>query len=164
MMIDTSAAATCAGVRSIGVMSAMNVIGRAALMPTLGLIGTQALYPLLWLGGSSNMGAILPGFIVTTASLVYLFLKTTLPIHRRIRAAKHAALNGVREEIERARAMDLPRGELVAILGYREYLERCSEWPFRTSSVVRWSLYLLIPPLTWVGAALIENVVDLYLA
>ena len=31
-------------------------------------------------------------------------------------------------------------------------------------AMTRWSLYLLIPPLTWVGAALIKNVVDVLVA
>ena len=35
-----------------------------------------------------------------------------------------------------------------------------SEWPFDVGVMTRLAFYLVIPPLTWVGAALIENAVD----
>ena len=35
-----------------------------------------------------------------------------------------------------------------------------STWPFDTGALTRLSLYLIIPPLTWAGAALIERLVD----
>jgi hypothetical protein len=34
------------------------------------------------------------------------------------------------------------------------------EWPFDIGLLARLLLYLILPPLTWVGAALIENLVD----
>lgn len=148
-----------------------NLIGRAALLPTLGLIGTQALYPLLWLDGNLSLIAALPGFLVTLTSLVYLFIRSTLPLHRRLSRVKEEQLRLINNRIQQLRkgaADDAPAGqqliELQALLDHRTYLQACPEWPFKVTTVVRWSLYLLIPPLTWVGAALIENVVDLALS
>lgn len=140
----------------------MQLLGRAALMPTFGVIGTQALYPLLWIGGVANMTAAVPGFVVTAAALTYLFIRSTMPIHRRIKMKKREELDKVRQAIteKRADSSALPSEELMSLLRYRDYVERCSEWPFRIGVLFRWLLYLLIPPLTWVGAALIENLVD----
>ena len=145
-----------------------SLLGRAALMPTLALIGSQILYPLLWIGGEYNFSAVVPGFLVTLAALVYLFLRTTLPLHWRLRQAKEEWVNRINARIERVR-LDHPElstanlVELQALLDHRSYLQACPEWPFKMTTIARWSLYLLIPPLTWVGAALIENVVDVAL-
>ena len=46
------------------------------------------------------------------------------------------------------------------MLTYRHEVESTSEWPFDTSVMGRLGIYLVIPPLTWVGAALIEMLLD----
>ena len=46
------------------------------------------------------------------------------------------------------------------LLQYRREVNSTSEWPFDVGALSRLALYLIIPPLTWVGAALIENLVD----
>lgn len=137
-------------------------LGRAALLPVLGLVATQALYPLLWVGGQINLGAILPGFLVTTAAMIFLFLRQVLPLHRRMAHLKRMAIDEIESRIARAdqSAPDETLSALNDLLQYRDYLMRVSEWPFQMGTLARWSLYLLIPPLTWVGAALIEIGVD----
>ncbi|MCB1843012.1 MAG: hypothetical protein KDI09_08645, partial [Halioglobus sp.] len=58
-------------------------------------------------------------------------------------------------------ALDATRQQrLATLLVYRRELADLPGWPFDISNVTRLSLYLVIPPLTWVAAALIENVVD----
>ena len=42
----------------------MQLVGRAAMMPTLGIIGTQSFYPLLWIGGNNDLAAALPGRVL----------------------------------------------------------------------------------------------------
>jgi hypothetical protein len=39
-------------------------------------------------------------------------------------------------------------------------VQRVSDWPLDIGALSQLAFYLIIPPLTWVGAALIENVVD----
>ena len=43
---------------------------------------------------------------------------------------------------------------------YRREIAQASTWPFDSSNLTRLLFYLIIPPLTWAGAALIENLVD----
>jgi len=50
------------------------------------------------------------------------------------------------------------------LLSYRREVLGTREWPFDLGVVTRLGLYLVIVPLTWIGAALIENVVDLFIA
>lgn len=35
-----------------------------------------------------------------------------------------------------------------------------SEWPFDTAVMTRLGFYLINPPMTWVGAAMLENLVE----
>ena len=46
------------------------------------------------------------------------------------------------------------------LLDYRNRGQQVREWPFSVGGLGILTLYLVIPPLTWVGAALIENLVD----
>ena len=49
--------------------------------------------------------------------------------------------------------------QLVPLLNYRREIVQVSTWPFDVGNMTRLAFYLIIPPLTWAGAALIENVV-----
>ena len=96
--------------------------------------------------------------------MLLLFFWPVWPINRRLHLRK-------REELERldAAITALPRPELTdtaalqtlnALLAYRREIADVSEWPFDFSVLTRLMLYLIIPPLTWVGAALIEILID----
>ena len=134
-------------------------MGHVALLPALGLLGSQTLYPLMWIGGEVNLVANLPGSVITGTAMVFLFFWPVWPVHQRLRAAKEAeflALSARLDQLDRSSQAV----EFNALLTQREHVENTSEWPFRLGTLAKWLLYLLIPPLTWVGAALIEQVVD----
>jgi hypothetical protein len=48
----------------------------------------------------------------------------------------------------------------IALLDYLEKVDRVREWPFDASALRRFGLYLLIPPLGWIGGALVERVLE----
>jgi hypothetical protein len=50
--------------------------------------------------------------------------------------------------------------KLTPLLTYRREIAQISTWPFDVGNVARLTLYMVIPPLTWVAAALIENLID----
>jgi hypothetical protein len=52
---------------------------------------------------------------------------------------------------------------IAPLLIYRREIGRISDWPMDINVVTRLGLYLIIVPLTWVGAALIENAVDMFI-
>ena len=68
-----------------------------------------------------SLAAALPGFVATTVSLAYLFLRSTLPIHRRIKALKHKELQKISRAISEARSgwSGSPSQELISLLNYR---------------------------------------------
>ncbi len=141
--------------------------GTVAWLPALGLVGTQMVYPLLSLAGELNLTVMLPGFVFTSVALFFLFLHPTWGLHTRLVSAKQAALEEVNASIRDWQAADAGRDDkfsristLQPLLSHRDYLQSVPEWPFSLSTVGRWTLYLIIPPVTWVLAALIEIVVD----
>ncbi len=144
----------------------LNPFGRMAVSSTLMVIGAMALFPIMWLGPSTDIWTTVPGLIPTTAALVFLFLAPIWPIHQALRGIKRSELDRVQGEINAIRGnggsvQDYVR--LTPLLAYRREIASTPEWPFDLSIVARFGLYLIIVPLTWIGAALIENLVDIFI-
>ena len=53
-----------------------------------------------------------------------------------------------------------PRPELELLLQHRDRLRQSHTWPFDLGLVYRLLLYVVIPPLAWLGAALVETAVE----
>ncbi len=55
------------------------------------------------------------------------------------------------------------QGRLTDLLAYKTQIESTPEWPFDSSTLLRFALYLLIPVGSMVGGALVERIVDMVL-
>jgi len=139
---------------------------RVSISTSLVLIGALAFTPLISLKTGFNLAESAPGVIAGLIPLVALFFIPVWPIHRhlvRMKAQELAVLN------ERIEACQNAAGEvdvesktfdrLVQLLNYRREITLISTWPFDVGNITRLAFYLIIPPLTWAGAALIEVVV-----
>jgi hypothetical protein len=140
---------------------------RVSISASLAIIGALALFPLIGIESGMNLMESLPGAIATLVPLMTIFIVPVWPIHRRLAAMKEAQMASVNERIEnclQAESATCPEPaileELAPLLGYRREIAQASTWPFDSSNVTRLLFYLIIPPLTWAGAALIENLVD----
>lgn len=137
-----------------------------AVLSTLAVIGAQAAFPLLFFdsGGNVDPAAYIPGLLGTGLPMIFMAAMPIWPVHRRIEAAKKAALDALNARIARLPAPDpndpATLQALNPLLAFRREIIEVSEWPFDTGVVTRLGFYLIIPPLTWVGAALIEHVVE----
>ena len=140
--------------------SKLTPFGSVAVSMTLALIGAQAAFPLLIVGTDTQWVSYAPGLMATGVPMVFLFLLPVIPIHQRIRAAKREMLAELAGEISTRATTPPDYDALVPVLVYRREVLESSEWPFDTSVMGRLALYLIIPPFTWIGAALIEIVVD----
>lgn len=112
--------------------------------------------------------AIWAAFLLWTPAGLALALLPVWGVHRRVQAEKaaeldriRAAMDGVPNALE-ASSMAAHAKELrgIALLDYRERVEAVREWPFDASGLRRLALYLLIPPLGWLGGALVERGID----
>jgi hypothetical protein len=138
-----------------------------AVISTLALIGAQAAFPILFIEGEQSPLIYAPGLLATGIPMLLIAALPVWPVHRRIAAVKDHALRAVDRRIGALPLPDPDRPEtlhqLTPLLSYRRELAQHSEWPFDVGVVSRLGLYLIIPPVTWVGAALIENVVEVLL-
>lgn len=152
------------GVDVLNVRS-LTAFGSVAVSSTLAMIGAQAAFPVLMIESDSSWITFVPGLLATGIPMIFLFLLPVLPVHRRIVVAKRTALTRVNRDIQ-IRAEDSEEmsstayAALQPLLVYRNEILGVPEWPFDTSVVGRLAFYLIIPPLTWIGAALIEILVD----
>jgi hypothetical protein len=135
--------------------------GAVAASSTLALIGAQAAFPLLIVGSETSWVSFVPGLVATGAPMVVIFLLPVIPMHRRIMKAKQAALAQVALDLAPLTRSEQPDyAALEPLLTYRQAVIEAPEWPFDTTLIGRLAIYLIIPPLTWIGAALIEILID----
>ena len=139
--------------------------GRMVVSSTLVVIGAQAMFSIIWLGGDISVWSTIPGLVPTTVALVYLFVAPLWPLHKRLKRAKLEQLSLVQQQINRLpRASNSNPAEIGLLLALRREVTALAEWPLDLGVVARFGLYLVTVPLTWIGAALIENMVDMLIA
>lgn len=144
--------------------------GRVSMSASLVVIGALALFPLINLGEESHLAESVPGAVAALVPLVVMFVIPVWPLHKRLRRLKSTELRRVNAQIARTEdgtePVDLTAQGLTALtplLIYRREIAHTPTWPFDLGNVARLAFYLVIIPMTWVGAALIENVVDAFL-
>ena len=105
--------------------------------------------------------------VVTTGLGIAGLILPSRGLHGNLKARKLAELARVREAIARERvALFEPKStasmppRMHAMLAYESRIENVREWPFDTSTLSRFGLFLLIPLVSWIGGALVERVVD----
>ena len=148
---------------------ALVAFGRVASYSSLAIIGALAMFPLMNLDSRIEMAEGLPGAVATVGPLIMIFFIPVWPVHRRLSALKKEALKALSVRLESCLGDDddtqpppEKMAELTSLLAYRREISQVSTWPFDLSSMTRLLLYLVIVPLTWAGAALIERLVDLF--
>jgi hypothetical protein len=140
---------------------------RVSIYSSLAILGAVALFPLIGIESGMNLMEILPGAIVTLGPLIAIFIIPIWPIHSRLVAMKEKEMSNINDKIEAC--SDAMVGsdsdvqileQLTPLLTYRREITQVSTWPFDVGNVARLAIYMVIPPLTWVAAALIENLID----
>jgi hypothetical protein len=128
----------------------------------------SSIVSLFWLGGDTaaqsngSLLVLILGF-ATSAYFVPLF-----GIRKRIRAAKHAELERLRDEIRNERvaavAAATPGAEqsprLGNLISYYQLIEHTREWPIDATNLLRIALYLILGLGSWLGGALVERLLD----
>jgi hypothetical protein len=146
---------------------ALRPFARVSIITSLAVIGSLALFPLIGLEGGQNLMESLPGAVAILGPLVVMFIIPVWPVHRRLAALKAEHLSDLNARIEThldaSGALDPDVDNLnkvLPLLHYRREIAQASTWPFDLGNLTTFAFYLIIPPLTWLGAALIENLVD----
>jgi hypothetical protein len=79
-----------------------------------------------------------------------------------LRGAKRRELAWCHDQIQRTREGGAKTSELslADLISYRALIESVREWPLDVRTLSRFALYLVIPPASWLGGALVERLVD----
>jgi len=135
---------------------------------------SAARFALIWftVGAVSCLFFLDSGLNVLTIGLValflvlgvWVFLRTMQPVHRKIRSAKIAELERVRDDIEAARetaAHDAGAAtRMQGLLAYEARIEAAPEWPFDQTTLFRVGASALILAVPWFGQAVVQFVVE----
>jgi hypothetical protein len=130
----------------------------------LGLLSIMSL-----LAVESRYWPALVGFWIMFVILAWVGLM--LPLHgirKKIAVAKEHEFDWCRRSLKAARD-GLKSGaggqqSIAEIMAYKTTIEGIRNWPFDSPTLARFTLYLLIPLGSWLGGALVERGVDLFLS
>ncbi len=152
----------------LGQIAPLAPFARAGLRVALLWFVGNSLASLLLLDTNSPM-LVASILILTTTLAVLALLAPSRGVHERLRDAKREELDWLRVEITRASGA-LRRGDaqgaapLPALLAWEARVADAPEWPFDTSTWLRFALLLLVPVGSWLGSALAERFLERWLS
>ncbi len=144
-------------------------IGRSGLRGALAWLIIIAIGGLLILPSlGSGLWVLLPVFAISLGIGLFGLLMPAREVRNLIRAVKREELARLEPLLRQARNDALTgnastQGRLTDLLAYKTQVESTPEWPFDSSTLLRFALYLFIPVASMVGGALVERVVNLVL-
>ncbi|MEM1141856.1 MAG: hypothetical protein AAGI88_04660 [Pseudomonadota bacterium] len=141
--------------------------GSAALRPAVFLIGTICMYGFLILGDNDPFDdAVWIGIAASVVTLVGIVVFPLRGIRGRIRETRQASLAALDARIESLDLEDVASAsvqvmdEMDTVLDMRERVARAPGWPLDLAGVRRILFYIVLPPLTWAAAAIVEMLID----
>ncbi len=143
--------------------------GRSGLHGALVCFITLAIASLLILPKlGSGLWVVLPLFAMQLGFGLMFLLAPAREVRSLIRDVKREELLRLEPLLRQARDDALTggastQGRLTDLLAYKTQVESAPEWPFDSSTLLRFGLYMLIPVASMVGGALVERAVDMVL-
>ena len=143
-------------------------IGRSGLRGALVWLITIAIGGFVYLSGGAGLWSILPLFAIALGIGLVVLLRPAREVRSLIRDVKREELAQLEPLLRQARDDALTgdvstQGRLTDLLAYKTQVESTPEWPFDSSTLLRFGLYLLIPVGSMIGGALVERIVDMVL-
>jgi uncharacterized membrane protein len=138
-----------------------------AIQPVLLAAGIYMLWPLKWIGSPINFSELTLPLLLTVPSLMFMLFLPLLPARRKIQQQKKTeiallddAINGNLSALKDSYIKrDMDRVTLPELIQFRQYIHSVNEWAIDAPALRQISLYIVLPPLTWIGAALVEQMV-----
>ena len=150
-------------------LESIYVIGRSGLASALFWFIIIAIAGLLILPTvDSGLWLVVSLFAINLGGGLSFLLAPARKIRSLIWRVKHEELMRLEPLLRQARDDALAskvstQGRLGDLLAYKNRIESIPEWPFDSSTLFRFSLYLFIPVGSMVGGALVERIVDFML-
>ena len=130
-------------------------ISTGDLLTTMGALGLSTLQSL---DAQIRIDNYAPGFIVAGISGMLLFLLPLWGVRANIIERKARRMTEIDAALDKVPNGDLQQLELLH--AHRDRVRQISNWPIDLQIVTRIFAYVIIPPLAWVAAALVENAID----
>jgi hypothetical protein len=146
-------------------LDSLNSFGRFALSSLLMIVGAMALTPLQSIDAEFRWDNYANAILIVIPAAIAILLLPMWSVHSKIKQEKLSQIDYINKAIARAsKSLDeVALTNLNALLDRCHYIQHCRSWPMDTSIFSRVILYVLIPPLAWVGAALVELALDSFL-
>ena len=138
--------------RLLGVFTDIGIRHLLIIVVALSVIPMQAI-----LTGRMQLNDFVPALIATVPVALIVVVLPILGVHRGVVFAKERELDRLAPLLE---AADRDSERFLLLSLYRQRVAETSEWPLSGGSASRVVLYFVIPPLAWIAAALVENVVS----
>ena len=131
---------------------------RVPLFNLLVVVGAMALMPLQSLDFELRWFNFRAGLIVSIPSVLALVLPPIWGLHTNMRDVIKARVAELQVAINACDRSDF--GQLALLTEHRETVRDFNSWPLDVGLVGKVLFYVIIPPLAWVAAALVEQLVD----
>lgn len=144
----------------------LNGFGSAALSQFLMVVGALVLTTLQSLDRDFQWVNYANGLYVGIPSAIIFVILPTWTIRKNIKQEKARVLASINAEIQLA-STGLESESLLrmnALIARREQVQHTRTWPMDISIFSRFLFYIFIPPLAWLGAAMMEVLLDSFLA
>lgn len=138
--------------RALGVFTDIGFRHMLIIIVGLSVIPMQAI-----LTGAIQINDFVPALIATTPVALAVLALPILGVHRGVVAAKDAELDRLTARFD---GCDRDSEQYLLLAMYRRQVVDTSEWPLSLGSVSRVVVYVVIPPLAWIAAAVVENLVS----
>jgi hypothetical protein len=138
--------------RQLGVFTDIGIRHLLIIVVGLSVIPMQAI-----LTSTIELNDFGPALVATVPVALAVLALPVFGIHRGVVVAKHAELDRLAPLLAAAD----PDSERYLLLSlYRREIVDTSEWPLSAGSASRVLFYVVIPPLAWIAAAIVENLVS----
>ena len=139
-------------------------LARAGVVDVVIIAGALLFTPLQSLDAEFRWYNYHFGLVVALPAAAFLLAWPLRPLHARNREERATRLAELERQIATLGA-DAPTdadasARLEALLAHRDRLRAARVWPLSAGLLSRVLLYMVIPPLAWAGAALVERMVD----
>ncbi len=100
--------------------------------------------------------------IIVVPAMLYLSIYPMWGIHKRMKLMRQQQLDELNALIlTTPKDLDIAHlNQLEILLQRRERVSSAATWPIDLAILQRFMFYIIIPPLAWVGAALVESAID----
>lgn len=152
-------------------VGSLTPFARVGIRNILIFVGGYALLPLALFSGTEHLQAILISLLITVPIAIALLLLPMYSVRMRVGDEKAQELMRIQHAIHGDRSgladsaicADADKIGFTGLILYRQMIQGINEWPVDFPVLARLSIYIIIPLLTWIGAALVEKLVDFLL-